>query len=224
MFWTFVSSLPRHDRMGGMNELLNACDSVYTCRGRPIPYWMQRNRERALREEMVNIGRLEPDRTIYGPQWIAAVEAVAYAPLEDQPPLRAILNELEAGWARVRRILELAKHEPDRIDQPDAVGLFAIDVGEIFRAAVLDCAVWLKAYADALHGGPQVPDQENILSDIARFTTHAAILGIAANTSGVDPRLDGAAQTLSREARAWADTVERLIRAVPEMELVEVDG
>jgi hypothetical protein len=203
-----------------MEELLSAYEAGWTSRGHGVPAWLQNVRKRALSGDMVNIGRLEPHRTIYGREWTAAVEAVTRAPLDQQPDLRSILSELEAGWARVRPILELAADEPTRIDQSDAVGLFAIDVAELFRSAVFDCAGWLAAYADALRGRTtRVPDHENILSDIARFATYAAILGLAADTSGVDPRLDGAAQTLAREAHVWADKVERAIRAVPELAL-----
>lgn len=225
MFWSFLSGLPPEERVSGMVELLDAYDRVHTRRGHPVPCWLRSARARTLDPELMSTGRIEPERTIYGPQWRAAVEAVTRAPLDQQPGLRAILTELEAGWVRVRPILELATRDPIRIEQSDTVGLFAIDVAELFRSAVLDCVTWLTAYADALRGREVlVPDHENVLSDMARFATHVAVLGLAANSEGVDPRLDGAVKTLSRVAHVWSDTMEHAIRAVPELALAGAEA
>jgi hypothetical protein len=164
------------------------------------------------------LARIEPWRTIYGPAWQQANEAVAQAPDDDvKGILRELLTELEAGWARVRPLLEIKSRAcAGTVEDRSPVAEFALEVVENFRELAESSAEWVCAYLR--HGDSPSPrlDPESMATELSRFSMHAAVLALAAHSAGTDPQLDALASNLAREAPRWTDTLEAIIRRLPE--------
>jgi hypothetical protein len=161
--------------------------------------------------------RIEPRRTIYGPAWQRANEAVAEAPDDVQGVLRELLTELEAGWARVRPLLEIkCATRAETVEERSPVAEFALEVVENFRELAESSAEWVCAFLSQGDSPSPRLDPESMATELGRFSMHATVLALAAHSAGTDPQLDALASHLAREAPRWTDALEAIMRRLPE--------
>jgi hypothetical protein len=131
---------------------------------------------------------------------------LAFATPESDVQRRTLLDlasSIEVAWVFVRPILLYAQ---DHSAQPgtEPVLRFAVETAELFRDLAEVAFTWMSI-ADKAGLNP-----DNMLSELARFGTHVAVLELATRASPAD-RLTEVVRHLAREIPSWITTVTETV-------------